>query len=81
MNSAERLRTRLMVAAQKFANEIADAVLEATGTRDEVSTVEERPRRRRPHREQPAIPAELVEPRAAVRAEAALARLGIRKSA
>lgn len=34
MSPAERLRTRLMVAAQKFATEVADAVIEATGDLD-----------------------------------------------
>ena len=40
----ERLRTRLMIAAQKFATEIADAVLEANGTRDETVAQGRRPR-------------------------------------
>lgn len=73
--NAERLRTRLMVAAQKFANEVADAVLEATGGEE---AEEQRPQRRRAPRRPPVAVAD-VEPKAAERAEAALAQIGIRR--
>ena len=78
MNNAERLRTRLMVAAQKFASEVADAVLEATGERDEP---EERPAPKKRRTPQPPPPdVGDVDPAAAKRAEAALAKLGIRRA-
>ena len=77
VNAAERLRTRLMVAAQKFATEIADAVIEATGDLDLPAA--EKPRKRRaPQRAAPYV--EDVDPAAAAKAEAALAKLGIRKT-
>jgi hypothetical protein len=76
MTNAERLRTRLMVAAQKFATEVADAVLEATGDREEA---DETPRRKRRAPERaPAVVKGDVDPVAAARAQQALAKLGIR---
>lgn len=66
-----------MVAAQKFATEIADAVLEANGERDEPATI--KPRKRRAP-ERAAADVGDVDPIAAAKAEAALAKLGIRKT-
>lgn len=79
MNNAERLRTRLMVAAQKFATEVADAVLEATGDRDEPEEVERPKKRRAPRRADPVVAGD-VDASAAARAAEALAKLGIRKT-
>jgi hypothetical protein len=65
-----------MVAAQKFATELADAVIEASG---EMDAPEEKSRKRRaPQRAAPVMPD--VDPAAAAKAEAALAKLGIRKT-
>ena len=74
---AERLRTRLMIAAQRFATEIADAVVEAAGAPEAVA--EEPPRRRRGVRPPPVVSGE-VDPAASVKADAALAKLGIRRA-
>lgn len=79
MNAAERLRTRLMVAAQKFATEIADAVLEASGEREEPEEAPAPKKRRAPTRSAPVVDGP-VDPDAAKRAEAALAKLGIRRA-
>lgn len=80
MTNAERLRTRLMVAAQKFATEIADAVLEATGAREEVADADERPRKRRsPQRPPPEVPS-TVDASASAKAADALAKIGIRRT-
>jgi hypothetical protein len=79
VSNAERLRTRLMVAAQKFAAEVADAVLEATGERDEPEERPEPKKRRSPTRSAPVVDAP-ADPAAAKRAEAALAKLGIRRA-
>lgn len=72
MIDPERLRTRLMIAAQKFATEIADAVIEAT--REDQP---EKPSRRRGLRAAPA-PKGPIDEKAAERAAAALAKIGIR---
>lgn len=79
MSNAERLRTRLMVAAQKFAAEVADAVLEATGEREEAEPPPAPKKRRAPTRAAPVVDAS-ADPAAAKRAEAALAKLGIRRA-
>lgn len=79
VSPAERLRTRLMVAAQKFATEIADAVLEASGERDEPEEAVAPKKRRTPTRSAPVIDAP-EDPAASKRAEAALAKLGIRRA-
>ena len=79
MNNAERLRTRLMVAAQKFATEVADAVLEATGEREEPEEVPAPKKRRAATRTAPVVDTP-VDEGAAKRAEAALAKLGIRRA-
>lgn len=79
MSDAERLRTRLMVAAQKFANEIADAVLEATGERATPAEEQRPTKRRSPQRPAPEVSGD-VDPTAAAKAESALAKLGIRRA-
>ena len=68
-----------MVAAQKFANEVADAVLEATGEREEAEEAPAPKKRRAPTRAAPVVDTP-VDPVAAKRAEAALAKLGIRRT-
>ena len=73
MMDPERLRTRLMIAAQKFATEIADAVIEAT-REDEAPKLA----KRRGLRSAPVMPAS-TDPAATAKAEAALAKLGIRR--
>lgn len=79
MNHAERLRTRLMVAAQKFASEVADAVLEATGEQGEAPAPATK-RRRAPTRVPSIVsaPAGPEDEGAARAASNALAKLGIR---
>lgn len=77
MNS-EHLRTRLMIAAQKFANEIADALIETTDEPTRVVEREEKKTRRVPQRHTPAVAAD-IDPAAAAKAADALAKLGIRK--
>jgi hypothetical protein len=79
MTDAERLRTRVMIAAQKFAAELADAVLEATGKTDEEKAAEEKPSRKRKTLREPPPPPTFIDPLAAKRAESALASIGIRK--
>lgn len=74
MIDPERLRTRLMVAAQKFATEIADAVIEATREPDDEAPVE---RKRRGVRPTPIV--REVDAAASVKADAALAKIGIRR--
>lgn len=76
MTDPERLRTRLMIAAQKFANEIADAVIEATGSPEQPSA-EARPRRRAPQRAPRIVDGPTNEVARAAAAEA-LAKVGIR---
>lgn len=75
MVDPERLRTRLMIAAQKFANEIADAVIEATGVPEQAP--EEKPRRRAPQRAPRVVSGPTNDIARAAAAEA-LAKVGIR---
>jgi hypothetical protein len=75
MMDPERLRTRLMIAAQRFANEVADAVIEATGVPEKVA--EEKPRRRAPQRA-PRVVDGPTNADARAAAADALAKVGIR---
>ena len=77
MMDPERLRTRLMIAAQKFAQEIADAVIEASVADEEPE--ERAPKRRRGTRPAPVVTGP-VDPTASAKADAALAKLGIRRA-
>ncbi len=78
MTGAERLRTRLMVAAQKFANEIADAVLEANG--EPLGDRDVKPARRRAAERKAPLDPGPVDPEAARQAATALAKIGIRRA-
>ncbi len=68
-----------MVAAQKFATELAEAVLEATGERQAVAEDERPKKRRSPQRPPPSVPSE-VDPSASAKAADALAKIGIRRT-
>jgi len=70
----ENLRTRLLVAAQRFANEIADAIEEASGERERLQ--EERPRTRRTVRRAPPSVGPVSES-ALAEADAAIERAGL----
>lgn len=62
-----------MIAAQKFAQEIADAVIEATQEEQAAKLA-----KRRGIRSAPCVPVS-TDPAATAKAEAALAKLGIRR--